>query len=243
MKKDRGRAPATREQEMKKVRAVFFDAGGTLFRPFPSVGHVYAGLARKYGCSVSPDWVRGRFEEEWRRRNGLAHLKNTTEQGEKDWWFHLVGAVFRNRMPPAVFSRYFDELYDLFAQPRTWRLFPDSLPALKTLKKKGVRVGIVSNWDSRLFRLCEGLGVTQHVEFILASAVVGSVKPQPGIFRRALELAGVSPAEALHVGDSYREDFWGARRAGLRALLVCRNGRGTPDASRVHSLKEVCAIF
>lgn len=224
------------------LRAVFFDAGGTLFRAYPSVGRVYAETAGRHGCRVSADWVQKRFEAQWRRRNGLAHLKNTTERGEKAWWFNLVKSVFDGKMPRLRFGDYFDELYDLFGQPSTWRLFPDSLRTLATLRDRGVRVGIVSNWDSRLFRLCEGLGVTPLVEFILASAVVGYVKPHRGIFEQACALARVDPREALHVGDSYREDYWGARQAGLNALLISRSS-GVGAGKSIKRLSDVVRFF
>ncbi|HRY28441.1 MAG TPA: HAD-IA family hydrolase [Elusimicrobiota bacterium] len=224
---------------MSRIKAVFFDAGGTLFRPHPSVGHVYAGLARKYGCDASAEWVDRRFRAQWRRRNGLEFLKNTDEGEEKAWWSRLVRAVFGRRMSEETFRPYFEELYDLFAQPKTWRLFPDALPTLKKLKKRGVPVGIVSNWDSRLFELCRGLGVAPWVDFILASAVVGSVKPHPGIFQKALKLAGVRPSEAIHVGDSFREDYCGATRAGLKAVWLCRAGGGSRRAACIGSLADV----
>jgi putative hydrolase of the HAD superfamily len=224
------------------IRAVFFDAGGTLFRAHPSVGHVYAGLAKKYGCTVPADWVEERFHKEFARRNGMALLRNLSENAEREFWSTLVGSIFGGKIGPDVFDAFFDELYDLFAQPQTWRLFPDALKTLRTLRDRGLRVGIVSNWDSRLFRLCDGLGVSEHVEFILASAVVGHAKPQRGIFERALLLAGVKPYEALHVGDSYREDYWGARQAGLKSVLICHRGPARKDADSVPSLSAVCAI-
>ncbi|MGQ0643871.1 MAG: HAD-IA family hydrolase [Elusimicrobiota bacterium] len=221
------------------LKAVFFDAGNTLFRPFPSVGHVYARTARKHGCRVSAAWVEERFQAEWRRRNGLAQLKS--EKKEKEWWRALVRRVFGGRFAPGRFRAYYEELYDLFASPATWRIYPDVLPTLKTLKKRGLRLGVISNWDSRLFRLCDGLGVTPYMDFILASAVEGAVKPEKTLFRRALARAGVRPEEALHVGDSYREDYWGARRAGLRALLIARAGGAAPPA--IERLSDVCALL
>jgi putative hydrolase of the HAD superfamily len=237
-----GKGKTVQAPELIGLRAVFFDAGGTLFRAYPSVGRVYSDVARRHGCRVDPAWVQSRFESQWRRRNGLAHLKNTTERGEKSWWYNLVKSVFDGKMSRARFGDYFDELYDLFGRPDTWRLFPDTLKTLSTLRRLGVRVGIVSNWDSRLFKLCDGLGVTPLVEFILASAVVGYVKPDRGIFRQACALARVRPNEALHIGDSYREDYWGAQQAGLNALLVSRGKDGAAGRS-IRRLSDVVKFF
>jgi putative hydrolase of the HAD superfamily len=224
------------------IKAVFFDAGNTLFRPYPSVGAVYARLAARHGVRVRPAWVQARFGEEWKRRNGLAQLKD--EAQEKLWWRGLVRNVFGASFPDErTFDRYYEKLYKEFAMPRTWRLYPETLPVLKALKKRGVRMGIVSNWDSRLFRLCDGLGVTPFMEFILASAVEGTVKPEREIFRRGLRKMGLKPAQALHVGDSFREDYWGAGRAGLRALLIDRHGHAPTGAETVASLRELLKTF
>jgi putative hydrolase of the HAD superfamily len=215
-------------------KAVFFDAGNTLFRPYPSVGHVYSRMARKYGCHAAPAWVEKRFQEEWKRRNGLANLKD--ERREREWWYHLVRRVFGARFPKGKFRAYYDELYELFAEPKTWRLYPDVLPTLKSLTQRGVRLGVVSNWDSRLFKLCDRLGVSRHMDFILASAVEGAVKPEKELFRRALARARVKPWEAVHIGDSLREDYWGAQQAGLGALLICRRGEPPAGTQWVRSL-------
>jgi putative hydrolase of the HAD superfamily len=220
------------------LKAVFFDAGNTLFRPYPSVGKVYARIALRHGVRVGADWIQGRFAEEWKKRNGLAQLKD--EKHEKWWWKNLVRHVFGKTFSSETdFTAYYEELYHEFAMPHTWRLFADAIPTLKAFRKRGLAVGIVSNWDSRLFTLCDGLGVTPHVDFILASAVEGTVKPEREIFRRALRKSGVKPGEALHVGDSFREDYWGATRAGLQARLLCRDGVRKTEAACIASLAHL----
>lgn len=151
----------------------------------------------------------------------------------------MVKEVFDGRIKGSRFNDFFDELYDIFARPGTWRLFSDSLSTLRGLKQLGLVVGIVSNWDSRLFRLCDGLGVSRHVDFVLASAVVGTAKPGRRIFSEALRLARVTPGEAVHVGDSFTEDYWGARRMGLRALLVCRHPKPPSNAVVIKRLSDV----
>jgi len=225
------------------VTAVFLDAGGTLFAPRPSVGHVYARVARRHGCRVSSGWVEERFRTVWARRNRGSLLKNTTEEGEKRWWFRIVRDVFGTRFPPRRFSLYFDDLYDRFAHPDTWELFPDTKPVLRRLRRRGFRVGIVSNWDSRLFPLCDRLGVTPLVDFVLASAVVGYVKPDRRIFHEALRRAGAPADRAVHVGDSLMEDYWGARRAGLKAVLLTPSGRTSSGIVSISRLRELDGII
>ena len=207
------------------VKAVFFDAGGTLFKPYPSVGEIYAEVAGRHGLKAPAHELESLFHETWKARDGLASLSgHSGEKEERKWWYALVHEVFSKIGSVTDFELFFEELYDLFARPEVWRLFPDVLPALLELKKRGKIVGIISNWDSRLFGICEGLGLAAHLDFILASAVVGAAKPHPKIFEEALRKAQVLPKEAVHVGDSLTDDVWGAEQAGIQGILIDRSG-------------------
>ncbi|MCS7311395.1 MAG: HAD-IA family hydrolase [Acidobacteria bacterium] len=131
------------------------------------------------------------------------------------------GSLFAVRYSPFAprdpFEAYFAALYETFATPAVWRLDPAALEVLKTLRQKGLRVGVISNFDSRLPVLLERLGLTPWLDVIVYSSAVGAAKPEVGIFLEACRQAGVAPAEALHVGDDPELDYWGARRAGLHA--------------------------
>jgi putative hydrolase of the HAD superfamily len=221
-------------------RAVFFDAGNTLVRAHPSVGHIYARTARRHGVRVSVDVVDRRFKEAWKNRHGVVHLK--TDQAEKEWWRKIVGQVMGAHFAGAKFHKYFEDLYGLFAHPKHWRLFDDALPTLRALRGRGYRLGIVSNWDSRLVTLAERIGLNTEVEFLLVSAVEGLVKPDRRLFHRALTRAAVDAHEAVHVGDSVHEDYRGARRAGLAALLLDRHHPGPPGVHTIQSLSEVLSF-
>jgi len=205
-----------------KIKAIFFDAGGTLLYPYPSVGSVYAKVAQKYGCRVSERWVQKRFDRLWPRLNIPSLRRYSSEEDERFWWRNLVEVLFGPKMPKDRFARFFNELYLEFGQTRCWRLYPETRRALRQLKEKGLILGIVSNWDSRLFTLSDGFGLSRYVDFVLASAVLGTAKPHPAIVQKALSLAEVLPSQALHVGDSQREDIEGARRAGIRSLQIRR---------------------
>lgn len=230
--------------DYSKVRAVFFDAGGTLFRPYPSVGEVYSEVAGRHGLRTDPDAVEKRFHELWVARDGLCGLSaRSGEKEERSWWKGLVREVFSEFGRLGDFDSFFEELYDRFARPETWRLFPDALPVVRELKKRGKILGIVSNWDSRLFGICEGLGLKPHVDFILASAVVGAAKPHPGIFREALKQAGVEANEALHVGDSLEDDVLGAQRAGIHAVFINRKGHRPSPVPAISELQFLFGMF
>lgn len=119
-------------------------------------------------------------------------------------------------------------------------LFPDVVPALDALRGAGLRLGVVSNWDCSLPAVLEGLGVAARFEVVTVSATARAAKPEPAIFHQALDALGIGPAAAIHCGDLPAADCAGARRAGVRAVLIDRAGAlpqgGCP---RIGSLAEL----
>jgi HAD superfamily hydrolase (TIGR01509 family) len=107
-----------------------------------------------------------------------------------------------------------------------FRAYPDAGPALQQLYSRGLRLVCVSNWDISLPDVLERCGLLAGIEGVVSSAAAGARKPDPAIFDVALEVAGVQTTEALHVGDTPEEDVAGARAAGIRVLLLDREGGG-----------------
>lgn len=216
---------------IKNFKAIFFDAGNTLFHPYPSVGHVYGEVASRYGCRAGADEIESAFRRVWVKHDGLTSLDGgLDENAEKGWWRGLVREVFAGFGGVENFERFFEELYDVFASSRVWRLYPEVTGVLAELKKRKIPLGIVSNWDSRLFGICEGLGLAPYFDFVLASAVFGAAKPDPAIFREALRRANVGGRQAVHVGDSLKDDVAGAHAAGIEVILVDRVREKRPGA-------------
>jgi len=121
--------------------------------------------------------------------------------------------------------------------------FPDAAPALRDLRARGMCLVVASNWDCSLTEWLEGAGLWELIDGAASSAVVGEAKPSPGVFHAALELAGVEPGEAVHVGDSVENDVRGARAAGIRAVLVDRSGaEPAAGVETVGSLGEVASL-
>jgi putative hydrolase of the HAD superfamily len=109
--------------------------------------------------------------------------------------------------------------------------YPDAVPALDGLRGRELSLIAVSNWDCSLGAVLERCGLAAHLDGAVSSAEAGAPKPDPAIFVSALELAGCEPAEALHVGDTREEDVAGAHAAGIRALLLDRDGSDGDIAS------------
>ena len=182
------------------------------------------------------------FHEAWLKRDGLSSLaSHSNEKIEREWWRNLVHEVYSAAGGVDDFENFFTELYHYFGEAHAWRIYPGVLEVLEGLKQRGKKIAIISNWDSRLFHLCEGLGVKQHFEFILASAVFGASKPSSRIFEEALRKAGVKAHEAVHVGDSLEDDIKGALAVGMQAILIDRGHapRKQKGVPTIRNLKEL----
>ncbi len=124
-----------------------------------------------------------------------------------------------------------------------FRPFPDVLPALGELRERGLTLVVASNWDCSLPDWLEPAGVTELVDGVVTSAEVGAPKPSPRVFERALAIAGAAPSEALHVGDKVDNDVEGAAAAGVRAVLVQREGEPPAGVEAIRSLRELPALL
>jgi putative hydrolase of the HAD superfamily len=121
--------------------------------------------------------------------------------------------------------------------------FDDVRPALEALRARGETLVVVSNWDCSLPDWLGPTGLLELVDGVVTSAEVGEAKPAAEPFRRALELAGARPADAVHVGDSIVNDVEGARSVGIRAVLVQRDGEPPGDVAFIRSLAELPALL
>jgi putative hydrolase of the HAD superfamily len=231
----------------RRFSAVFFDAANTLVHPEPPVGELYARTARKYGVNVGAADVQAQFRRSWE----ALQVKAVDDPvrygiGEADgrrWWHALVAETFRPLGMPCPFDVFFNELYNLFADPGVWRVYPEVFEVLQVLRARGLIMGVLSNWDVRLGPLLEGLGLLPYFDHVVLSAVVGWEKPHRRIFESAIELAGVPAHEVLHVGDNYQQDVIGAQQAGIYAVWLHRRGPQKVDCPVINSLRELVTII
>ncbi len=229
------------------VRVVLLDAAGTLFRVRGSVGAVYSELAARHGVQAPHDQVEQRFVSAFRRKSAEGIAPQDTidpEVAEKRWWREIVQEVFSDRMSEATMDSYFHDVFEHFRTAAAWEVYPDTSRSLEDLRSRGLRLAVVSNFDSRLFDILENLEIGRFFENTFISWRAGVAKPDPRIFRDAVGALGVAPARALHVGDSLQEDYQGAIRAGLRAVLLDRRrlqppSAGVPTIGSLDELKEL----
>ena len=208
------------------IRGILFDAGATLLHADPPVEQVYFEAFVRDGAQCSPGDLAAALESTWReiRERGLPNRFGGAT-GERGFWEAFVRRA-RHHLDRGILSdRCFSELVAHFVLPGSWSVYPDVAPALSSLRERGFRMAIVSNWDSTLAGLLEAHGLEESFSAILISAVEKTAKPHAEIFHRACARLGLRADEALHVGDSLEEDYHGARAAGLSALLLDRDGR------------------
>jgi putative hydrolase of the HAD superfamily len=139
---------------------------------------------------------------------------------EREWWHRLVRSTFAGLGDFADFDAYFDALFAFFADPANWTCDPDAPVLLAALRESGLRLGVISNFDYRIYAILNALGLKRYFDSITISSEAGYAKPAPEIFQLALERHSLPAAEALHVGDSEALDVVGAHAAGIAAVLV-----------------------
>lgn len=210
---------------MTAVAAVTLDAAGTLIRIREPVGATYARLAREHGIRVDPQAVSQAFRTCFPRMPPLAFGRaapDVLQRQERDWWRTLVRNCLGAHGQHPGFAGYFDALYAYYAAPSSWALYAEVPALLDSLDAAGIPVAVVSNFDSRLHAILDGLGVAHRLRGVLCSSEAGAAKPDPRIFHAACRTLDRPPATVLHAGDDRRADFEGARAAGLAAVWLRR---------------------
>lgn len=213
------------------IHVIFFDAAETLFHIKGSVADIYLSHAVEHGFRQTRD-SRALIAQAFQRafQDASPPVFAATDplelkQCERLWWFDIVHNVFYRVGMFERFDEFFEQVFQAFEDPRSWALFPETHAVLTRLREEGFELGIVSNFDSRLFSVMRGLGIDQLFDSVTISSLAKAAKPAQRIFEIALEQHAVDPDEAMHVGDSVRDDLEGATKAGLTGILLDRAGR------------------
>lgn len=220
------------------IKAVFLDAGNTLFTEKVSRPELFQQIAVRHGA-ISPD---------------LAHvttvLDRTREEIPSTWeghfryslaWFRGYNQRVLNELgvPESSQDAACEQLDLIFRDPNSYRLFDDAREVLAEMSTMGLQIGVVSNWSEILPDLMADLGLSEYLSFIVTSADLKAEKPERAIFERALFRAGVPAAEAVHVGNHFEQDVSGALNAGMRAVWVDRSSEGTTDREGVPVVQDL----
>ena len=226
------------EASSRVTRTVLLDALGTLVELQPPAPRLRALLAEE-GFEVSDEGAAAAFAAE------IAyylehHLEGSDPAGLESLRDRCATVMLSALEAPAVDHATMRRA--MLASLR-FEAYPDAVPALEALRGAGRRLVVVSNWDRSLPDWLGHTGLLELVHGVVTSAEAGAAKPDPAIFRHALDLAGAAPRQTVHVGDSLDLDVAGARAAGIRAVLVCREGAPPTGVRAVRSLAELAALL
>ncbi|MCE9529643.1 MAG: HAD family hydrolase [Planctomycetes bacterium] len=220
------------------VRAVFFDAVGTLLHPADPVVETYRTIAHKHGLDLDEATIRSRIRDSFARQEMIDQEAGwrTSEERELERWRTIVRETLREN---AHSESCFQELWDWYREPRAWSLPVDADRVLNDLSGRGLVIGMASNFDARLAGIVERMpGLSLLADRCVISSLVGWRKPAPEFFHEVARVAGCAAGQILFVGDDYRNDYTGARAAGMRALHLDAGGKSMV-AERITRLSEI----
>ncbi len=207
------------------IRAVLLDGLGTLIALEPPGPRLARLLSEQHGIAITGAEAERAFAREmscYREHHHEARDEVTLAELRA-----RCAAVLADALPSAVARQLSSvELLELLLGSLRFRAQPDAHNALARLRERGLGLVVVSNWDCALPAVLRGIGLHRELDGVVTSGAVGRPKPAREIFDAALALAGVAPEEAVHVGDSIEHDVLGARGAGIRAVLLRRDGEG-----------------
>lgn len=218
-----------------------FDVTGTLIHA-PRVGEIYREVLARHGIPVELAAVKTHVRQVWEelecRVDPRRDRFSVHPQGARGLW-HDFAVRLCQHLEVAEPTRFATaELFDRFAKASAWEVYPDVIPALDTLRERGLRLGVISNWDPRLPDLLEQLELAPLFEVICFSAAVGVEKPHPKIFYHCLEAFGLEPGCVLHVGDRQIEDVEGAQAIGMSTFRIDRSH----PTGTLHTLAETLSL-
>jgi putative hydrolase of the HAD superfamily len=207
------------------IKAVFFDAVGTLIHPEPAAPVVYARVGQALSSRLTADEIAVRFRTAFAREEAVDRTDGlrTSEERERRRWRHIVGEVLGDVSDP---ERCFEELFAHFGRPGAWRCDPNAAAVLAELERQAYVLGMASNYDARLRSVLAGLAELRPLRHVVISSEVGWRKPAAEFFAALCARVGLPPSAILYVGDDPVNDYDGATAAGLRAVVVGGGGIG-----------------
>lgn len=224
------------------LRAVFFDAGETIVHPSPSFAELFEATLARFGHEVDRDAISAglrtipqRFVEAAERGE---RWTTSPERSRRFWISVYEGFLERAGLPTGDGLQ--DALYGAFTDVANYALFDDAVPTFRELRKAGLRVGLVSNFEAWLDDLLERLGVREAFDVRVISGIEGVEKPDSAIFELALVRAGLRPGEVAYVGDVPALDIDPPLALGMRAVLIDRRERHPEHAGpRITNLGQL----
>ena len=223
---------------LSRFKGVLFDAGDTLITADPPVHEVALTVANQFFPDLAPPLLLSALAAA--RAFFRKYYVNYSSRDENRLLADMAQAMRTALRETADVDIDFLPFVKRVRDSIRYHPFPDVLPTLRSLRKLGKTLAVVSNWDPTLPTLLAELGLAEFFNFILPSAEVGVEKPDRRIFRLALQRLGVKSQEVVHIGDQYEADVVGARAVGIMPILLDRKGQARHhDVICIGSLAEL----
>lgn len=230
------------------IKAVFFDFYNTLGRFDPAREELQAVACSDFGIHVTPEGITLGYalaDIYMAREVAKLPLRKRDRQGIKDFFAQYQALILQGAGVKASLDTALKVSIRLRELSYDFALYEDVTPTLDILKRQDLKLGLISNNEGDINKLCERVGLSPYLDFALNSEESGLAKPHPSIFLEALDKAGVEPKEALHVGDQYESDVKGALGVGIHPVLLDRDGLRTviSDYPTIRFLSELLNIL
>jgi putative hydrolase of the HAD superfamily len=234
----------------KMIKAIFFDWFNTLANYYPPREKLHASICAEYGITIEPEKLTrslAQADQFWFDEEARYPIKLRSPQERKEFYIqceHIVleggNITISDEIALQVLQKAMKITQDL-----SFALYDDVLPALSELKQYGLTLGLISNLRRDMSVICDELKLSPLLDFTVTSGEVGANKPHPAIFQAALQKAKVAPSEAIHVGDQYHIDVAGARRVGIKPILIDRHRLFDEfaDCPKINSLNELMPLL
>jgi putative hydrolase of the HAD superfamily len=239
-------------EQPQSIRTVFFDAGFTLIRPYPSTPEICQQVCQRLNLHIHLDAVKERMTEAqdyYYRQMRLNRHTWGSEQAISEFWINY----YMNLLRPFIEEHDEPRLYQLaqvinqeFDKHTSWEVYSDVFPTLEALRRHKYTLGVISDWGISLGPILRRLNLTPYFDCLLVSAVTRHAKPSPLLYEMALERANSIADYTLHIGDSYIHDVLGARAVGMTPVLLDRPGHleeSNVDCLLIHSLAELLDLL
>ena len=219
---------------------VLFDAGDTLLAPAPSFQGRFMAVAAEHGLPLEGAAVDAAIADAVRAAEWPSDWTDPATQ--REFWVGFYRQVLADLGHEG--RELADALFEAFSDPAAYRLFDDVRPALDELASRGIKLGVVSNFEPWLEDILDLQGIGDRFAAVAISGKLGVAKPDPEIFKAALTEAGADPEATVHVGDQPVNDVAAARAVGITPVLIDRYARHpeTDGAHRVEDLLELVEL-
>ncbi len=235
------------------IDLVTFDIGGTLLTFRPDQMHEWSVVLSEVGVHLDEERIaEGIARERPRARERRAKLvpadhRVTLHAGEERRRQFIHNVLRHAGAPDDALATATDAVKQAFDSPRMYVVYEDTLPVLRELWLRGLKLAAISNTWPSMPRIIKSFGLDEYLGYWVMSEFVGVEKPAAEIFERALEIGASEPARAMHVGDDYQTDVVGSLGVGMHAVWLDRTGEAESPKDRnvvvIQHLEQLLTII